>query len=371
MDNSTSPSPLQVPLDLSTTYGALLIGSYIGCVLWGAQILQTVWYFLNFPRDPISMKIFVVVLNLVASLDMIFEILSIWFGTITASGTIPNVFTNPYLFYRIPTFAVVVFFAQNFYLYRIYKFATVDFIKYGIPTLLLPLIFFQLIANSYIAANWLNLRSAASLPSADIIQLEVGIQTRVTKIILPLYGSACATELLIAIVMCGLLFQRRTGIGSTDKLLLNLAATSINTGIWPALVALLIVILTKATSPTDFIYASPTYISSTLYVNSILCNLNVRQFFRKQPDSGSTTKAFSSILFKKNNKRPGHPGLDTNIPDVTIDQPHTFDSGEYELHSKNSISMNTDSRTNVASTTFDSKLTRKLTETGSTEVYSI
>lgn len=197
--------------------------------------------------------------------------------------------------YRIVVYGVVGFLSQLFFLYRIIKFADIPLIKYGIPLLLLPLMIYQMIANIVYAALWL---ITSANPGPDIASANIRIFESTQKWVVSSYAVASATDIVIALVMGGLLLTRRSGIARTDRLLVKIAVTSINTGTWTAVNALLTVILTLATPQTDYIFAVPSLTASTLYANSVLCNLNVRQFFRARDTAPTTTTNWFSSIHK-------------------------------------------------------------------------
>lgn len=284
-----------VPIDLSGTYGALFVGLAIALILWGMQTLQSVWYYLNYPKDPRMLKIWIAAICLLSTLDVGFSFAGVWEGTISSSGAVPQTFSNPSLFYRIVVYGVVGFLSQLFFLYRIIKFADILLIKYGIPLLLLPLIVYQMIANIVYAALWLRV---SANPGPDIAAANIRIFESTQKWVVSSYAVACATDIVIAFVMGGLLLTRRSGIARTDRLLVRITITSINTGSWTAVNALLTVILTLKTPQTDYIFAVPSLTASTLYANSVLCNLNVRQFFRASDAASTTNNNWGSSVHK-------------------------------------------------------------------------
>jgi len=139
------------------------------------------------------------------------------------------------------------------------------------------------------------------------------------------YTVATVTDVLITIVMSGLLLSKRSGIKRTDRLLANIAITSINTGSWTVINALLTVILTVATSKSTYIFAIPNLSAAPLYVNTVLCNLNVRQFFRDQ--EAETSFQFSTVriinLFRRE-PRTRHASAtrdteDAELPTIRIE----------------------------------------------------
>jgi len=287
---------MNVPVDLSTSVGALFIGFSIALVLWGVQILQSFWYYLNYPKDSAPLKVWVLLMNLLASADVAFSFAGIWNAAIRNSGTPPNPFSDKHILYRVAMYAFVGFFAQMFFLYRIFKFASMGWVKYLVPLALLPLIVYQTIANMIFAVTWIDAKPAANSLAAGSVEVHLLTKTRVW--VISAYAAACATDILITIVMSALLLSQRSGIQRTDRLLVRIAVTSINTGSWTAINALLTVILTTTTPASDLTFSIPSWFASTLYVNTVLCNLNVRQFFRSKDDESNFI--FSSTLrFRK------------------------------------------------------------------------
>jgi len=286
---AVDPSAMNVPIDLGRTFGALLIGLSFALILWGMQTLQSVWYYLNYPKDPLILKIWVAVISVLSTLDVGFSFAGVWEGAIRNSGTPPDAFSTKPIFWRIIAYGFVGFLCQLFFLYRIVKFAEARIIKYGIPILLMPLMIYQMIANFVYAALWLK-----SDPGTDIAAATIKTVNATSVWVVSSYAVTCATDVIIALVMSGLLLQKRSGIAQTDKLLVKIAVTSINTGTWTAIDALLTVIFSLVTPNSDFIFAIPSWFASVLYVNTVLCNLNVRQFFRAK-DTERNSKGLGSI----------------------------------------------------------------------------
>jgi len=311
-----------VPIDLSITFGALFVGLCIGLVLWGMQILQSFWYYLNYPNDPPLLKVWVLLLNLFATSDIAFSFAGIWQATIKSSGKIPDTFATKPVFYRIPMYGFVGFLAQLFFLYRIYKFASVGWVKILIPLTLLPMIVYQLVANIIFAVTWL-----CTDPGTDVAASALRVNSVTQKWVISSYAVASATDILITIVLSALLLSQRSGVQRTDRLLVRIAITSINTGSWTAVDALLTAILT-ATNPTnklDYIYAAPSWVASTLYANTVLCNLNIRQFFRTKDSADSSSIKFASTLHTLRFLKPFRGSPPTSFPS------HETESDEHEL----------------------------------------
>ncbi|RPD69889.1 hypothetical protein L226DRAFT_563068 [Lentinus tigrinus ALCF2SS1-7] len=62
----TSPSPIPlIPPSLDSTYGAFLLGLFIGLMLYGLFLHQTYFYMRTYVRDSLSFKLYVIVLLLI------------------------------------------------------------------------------------------------------------------------------------------------------------------------------------------------------------------------------------------------------------------------------------------------------------------
>jgi len=295
------PTQMNVPIDLSGTFGALLIGLSIGLILWGMQTLQSVWYYLNYPKDPLLLKLWVALISILSTMDIAFSFSGIWEGVIAMSGTYSSTLPMKLVYARLLAYGFVGFFCQLFFLYRIFKFAGIRLIKYGIPALLLPLMIYQLVANIICAALWLRTDPGNNMAGATT-------RAAARAWIVSSYAVTGATDIIIALVMGGLLLQRRSGDSKTDRLLIKIAVTSINTGTWTAVDALLTVILSLTTPDSEDIFACPSWFASPLYVNTVFCNLNIRQFFRDSDDSNDTIWLSTVGFLTSSNWRTGSAG---------------------------------------------------------------
>ncbi|KAH0828789.1 hypothetical protein J3R83DRAFT_3233 [Lanmaoa asiatica] len=112
---------------------------------------------------------------------------------------------------------------------------------------------------------------------------------------------AAAVDVLIAISLTFLLVSKwtTTGFTSTAHHLQRLAVFSVNTGIWTATFALLTVILMQL-FPSNLLYAVFGIPLCSVYCNTLLANLNVREYVR----SGVTVRNVGVDLFTSSSSRP-------------------------------------------------------------------
>ncbi|KAG9313210.1 hypothetical protein JVU11DRAFT_6669 [Chiua virens] len=88
-------------------------------------------------------------------------------------------------------------------------------------------------------------------------------------------------DILIVIFMTFLLIRQRiaTRFVSTAEILQRLTVFSVNTGTWPAAFSLATVILLHV-FPSNLLYTVPYLPLCSLYCNTLLANLNVREYIK-------------------------------------------------------------------------------------------
>ncbi|KAJ3986586.1 hypothetical protein F5890DRAFT_964758 [Lentinula detonsa] len=101
-------------------------------------------------------------------------------------------------------------------------------------------------------------------------------------------GSAAAADVIIAGALCFYLSKSRTGFKKTDSLISTLIVYSLTTGLITSLIGVVIVV-TFATMPNNYIWLAFFWIDGKCYVNSCLAALNSRESLREKasPQDGS------------------------------------------------------------------------------------
>ncbi|TDL19971.1 hypothetical protein BD410DRAFT_899929 [Rickenella mellea] len=284
-------APAPVVINLSLSFGPILIGTFIAVAFWGAQCIQTFCLLFHevrdtlkivltylvlrhgtsYPKDSTLLKAWVLLLLGLDTAHTMVSIKGIWFPLIQGYGDYVNLFNIiPELVYYTMFNAIVAFMAQCYFVRRIYIFSTKKVFKWVIPAILAPPIVWQLVGTIIYTARGLSLKTSAQLSS-------------LSKIASGINSSAAAVDLAITISMCSLLYLSRNGIPSTDRLLGWLIISSLNTGAWTALFAIITVILVT-TRPNDLLYAITYPPLCALYCNTILGNLTSRNFLRNAGD---------------------------------------------------------------------------------------
>ncbi|KAF9471997.1 hypothetical protein BDN70DRAFT_515464 [Pholiota conissans] len=112
------------------------------------------------------------------------------------------------------------------------------------------------------------------------------------------FATAVVADTLVAVSLCTLLIQSRTGFRRTDSIVTKLMAFSINTGLLTSIAAIACFV-TYAIWPQRFIFMGIYFALSKLYVNSLLASLNARSSLRSQSTevSNAGSKHFTPITF--------------------------------------------------------------------------
>ncbi|THH21273.1 hypothetical protein EW146_g254 [Bondarzewia mesenterica] len=275
LSDMSCPIPDENPiiLNLTSTSGALLFGSFLSCVVWGASSFQTFLYFMNYESDPTSLKVMVSVLWVLDTANEILVLKSNWLILILEYGRISNLtVSQPELMHHTWVEAMVVFAVQSYFIRRIYLFTKK---KWLFPACLVILSSWQLIGTVVYQIIGYG-RPLATLST----QREVGIN-------MSLRGAAVVVDVAVTISMVYLLVrQDAPSIGRSKRMIHRLLLITINSGMTTAIVASIVLILLAA-QPDNLYYCMAELLLCSLYFSTFLANLNARRFVTG--DGGVTT----------------------------------------------------------------------------------
>ncbi|OSD00553.1 hypothetical protein PYCCODRAFT_1426557 [Trametes coccinea BRFM310] len=249
---AAAPPSNLTPLDLSDSYGPILVGGNLSWAAWGVSCLQLFLYYTNYEKDSLAMKLFVFAIWLISTIAEVMVLAFMWQILILGWAEVPV--THPLALHRNWVASIVFAAVQVFFLFRIYK---------------------RTIHN---LANLLRDPDIALLSTRRIIAMEISLR-----------ACSAVIDIVIAGVMTYLLYTRRH---SNLTASVNLAATTSKrmihrlivltavTGFWTAIVALIdLVLMGVYTHGLQFGYLE--YPLCSLHVNALLANLNARHFVRK------------------------------------------------------------------------------------------
>jgi len=306
----------------------MFIGNMLAIMLWGIAALQLVWYFVHYGEDPIFTKLYTLFLFAFGTAQIAVLFALNYVVLITHYGNVKFMLqVQPLGSANVSLVGVVSFLTQIFFVLRISKFAERPIFKYGVPLLLSPLIVYQFVA----------------------LQLYIGLGVKLTSLtegakleeyIISSFGVQSAVDISIAVIMCTLLYLRRTGLNRADRFLSDLILASIYTGACTALLAIAIIIIIQVTTRQQLTFATPFDMLPSMYINSVLCNLNIRKFIRKHGQGKTDTPiSLTSVRFRSGSGNGGQ-GRSKNLhamPSFTIGQETHQDqstfSGDATYHS--------------------------------------
>ncbi|KAM5537178.1 hypothetical protein V8D89_009111 [Ganoderma adspersum] len=303
-------------LNLMSSYGPLLIGALLSCVLYGMSVIQLFMYFNTYERDSIWMKLYVVLVWVIETASVICVLVALWPVLILKWGSLHELSLTqlPMLMTAVGTFLV-----HMFYIWRIFK---VNGGQALLPCLLIPFTLYQMIET------WVYVH--AGLTNTSLTTLSGRVSTA-----LGISGRAAIAFVDIAIVALMIHVLLKDGapqFKSSRKMIFKLIVLTINTGLWTAVFAIIVLAL-LIRYPNDLFYTAIDFPLTSLYLNSLLANLNARESIRgTMTDTGFNT-------FESSNSRPGPITFRT----TDTDGAGTLNTTDNTIHIQTSTSIRFDS----------------------------
>ncbi|KAF9056964.1 hypothetical protein BDP27DRAFT_1344248 [Rhodocollybia butyracea] len=320
---------------LAPTWGIWLISAFLMSILYGAGLLQVFLYFKWYPNDWTGIKLSVVAITILESL----EISIFYYGTylhliggLEDPTSLLSVFWPDSIHLLFMYLSSVT--AQLYFTYCIFKFTALTVssktARLGVPFMILLLILLELGAGIAQVIETLSFSSFVQLSS---VKTRTSLQS----------ATAVAVDVLITLSLVIILRKNKGQIDQTNSMISILIIYAINRGILTAACALSNLILFLAV-PGTFYFFIGLNVSSKRYMNSMLATLNTRSHVRKQSESGSGIIDWGTILSSNQSDTVRLPSIKTVIapnhfnPDINI---HVEAQTSYEmdnLASKNSLS---------------------------------
>ncbi|KAJ7032196.1 hypothetical protein C8F04DRAFT_1396785 [Mycena alexandri] len=272
--NSTVNSPGFVIVELS---GPQLLAFSMDWALFAVLTVQLYLYYQAFPNDRVFTKGLVYTVYCISLLQVIFE-------TIDAFNTFGYRFGDPsalatteFAWLVAPVFqGIVACIVQSFYAYRLYQLSK----SRVVPSIL---VFAALVIGVYPYTD------TADRP--NLAKLGLNLSTGHTAIIVIFMVGTASIDIIIAGCMTYYLTKSDTGFRRTHALATKLIRLSIETGVFTALVAIVILALFFGI-PGKAYFVVPGNFFSTSYANTLFALLNSRM----QILNGRTDIPTSDIL---------------------------------------------------------------------------
>jgi len=258
---------VHVPLNkIESTYGALLIGGFIGIAFSGIVTAQTFLYFAMYRADPTRLKLLV---SFVWTLDLFHTTLvcaSIWtyfvlhFGDGDYINFIPRVLPVTVILTACLTFTVHMFFVH-----RIYR-LTKHNLFICVPIAVLA--FLRVCSACVSSSGMLTLQTFSGFIEHFGWVFTVGLSLSST------------VDVLITTTLCYNLETSRTGSSSLNRVINLLMLYTFENGLITCIGAVMSLIF-WLTAPRDLVFFGIHFVISKLYANSLLVALNTRRQIRR------------------------------------------------------------------------------------------
>ncbi|KAJ8695765.1 hypothetical protein PTI98_005693 [Pleurotus ostreatus] len=266
MSCAVSPDIPDLQGALSSSIGALLIGAFFSICFFGANSLQTWYYYQHYPTDTVIMKAAVACVWISEVLHTIFLCHAVYFYVVLGFGRISVLDSTVWsMNLTIVVTALLTLTAHIFFAWRIYILSRARIIPFVVIFLgightatsgAVAGIAFGIDTYSDIPRSWENLTTSS----------------------LALEG---VTDLIVAFSLGYYLHHARSGIIETDKLINKLIFWAVNVGILTSIADFTVMALVATQHTKNMTFIAVYEIISNLYAASMLATLNIRQFTRE------------------------------------------------------------------------------------------
>ncbi|KAJ7643726.1 hypothetical protein FB45DRAFT_895900 [Roridomyces roridus] len=265
-----------ITLNLTPSYGALLIAIYFSCVLWGVNVFQTYVYYWNYPGDSWTTKILVAFLLIVDTAHKILVTKVPWSTLIQNWGNVAAIQAAPVeALHEAWVGSIIILIVQLYYLRRIGKFASHT--RHA-RSWWLWLALAVLVGLAILQVPMTVVYCIDSISKNIIFNVPINLRIKRTGLI-----AAAVVDVFIAVAMILLLKDTDSADGQfkskrTSKTIRRLTVIIVNTGLVTAVVTIVALILDKTASGTDFWTTIAQYPQCSIYFSTFLANLNARRY---------------------------------------------------------------------------------------------
>ncbi|KAF8225186.1 hypothetical protein L208DRAFT_438001 [Tricholoma matsutake] len=289
-------------IDIGTTYGANLIGLILASVLYGATLLQTFFYYRQYPRDSFFTKGLVFVVWFLDTAQLVLISIDMYWSLVTNYNK-PEVLgkTTWSSNLQIDCNGLIGLIVVCFFARRVWRLSG----NIWITVIIVILAFVHLILGIVSTVEGFTLVDAKMFRKL-IWLTSVGL------------GSAAAADVIIACALCYYLLKNRTEFERTNSIITTLIMYTLTTGSITSVIAFLSVV-TFVTLPGTNVWEALFWILGKCYVNSLLSSLNSRDSLREQIASRDAILQLSSIpaTSPMTNHKRGNKGLSVHIQTVS------------------------------------------------------
>ncbi|KAJ3776562.1 hypothetical protein FB446DRAFT_283591 [Lentinula raphanica] len=246
-------------LNVTLSFGPMLIGVYLNMILYGILLNQMYFYFQTYKTDALWIRLLAAYLFVMETANTILDMAMMYQPLITEYGTEKAVANFPILFMTEPIVIVLISAPiQCFFAWRINKITK----SYYVPIIIIVLALASTVGGVITGVKIAILKLFSRKPELHWSALLWFIPS-------------CVADLLITFTLVLSLSKRKTGFGATDSAIDKLIRMTVQTGMITAICAIGDVAFFMALPHTALNFLWDLSLSK-LYTNCLMSNLNAR-----------------------------------------------------------------------------------------------
>ncbi|KAI0326506.1 hypothetical protein GY45DRAFT_1373911 [Cubamyces sp. BRFM 1775] len=240
---------------LDNTYGALLLGTSFGLILYGLTVHQTYRYVRLYPKDKIWLKVLVSGIFVFETMNTALPLIAVYYHLVT------NYFNPLSLLEGHWSTRLLTPISSSFYVYRVYHIG--PYYTYRICVAVAVILMVGVFAFTAAA-------------TVEAFRLSLNDFQHVSWLVSVSFGCAVFADMFLTGALITVLWKSRTGFRRTDSLIEVLVVYSINTGLLTSIFGFLGFVF-AIILPGNLIYIGISIVGIKLYANSVLAVLNSRK----------------------------------------------------------------------------------------------
>ncbi|KAJ3774151.1 hypothetical protein FB446DRAFT_490747 [Lentinula raphanica] len=266
------------------SFGAGLIGAIVTAMLYGLTTLQTYLYFINYPKDEVKIKMLVSIVWILDSLHIALVTFCVYhYLVINFSNPAGLAIINWSLNITVMLNLLLAVLVQSFFTRQVFSISR-GAVRWALVVLLGITVTghfcfgIETVAYIFVSKTFDTFQESSTVKLAAVTPFAV---------------FAVLSDVLIAVSLCVLLHESRTGWGKTNTLITTLIVYAVNRCLLTSAVAITEVIV-FILHPTSLWFLAIDFVIGKLYANSLLASLNSRHYLREPGSlSNSNTNSHS------------------------------------------------------------------------------
>ncbi|KAJ3733266.1 hypothetical protein DFJ43DRAFT_245918 [Lentinula guzmanii] len=267
------------------SFGAGLIGAIVTAMLYGLTTLQTYLYFINYPKDEMKIKVLVSIVWILDSLHIALVTFCVYhYLVINFSNPAGLAIVNWSLNITVMLNLLLAVLVQSFFTRQVFTLSR-GLARWALAALLSITVIghfcfgIETVAFLFISKTFVKFQESSTVKLAAATPFAI---------------FAVLSDVLIAVSLCVLLHENRTGWGKTNTLITTLIVYAVNRCLLTSAVAITEVIV-FILHPTSLWFLAIDFVIGKLYANSLLASLNSRHYLRKPVTHSDNTNSRSNV----------------------------------------------------------------------------